>query len=128
MRADKAEAHASAAQDGEGKRNLPGTGEGAEVRAVAAGQTKPQASWLMEAVVERSNMLCAYERVVKNEGAPGVDGLTVAELKPWLQAHWGNPARRTDHAPYTKGNFDRLGILILRFGADAKESECCDEW
>ena len=32
-----------------------------------------------------SNMLCAYERVVKNEGAPGVDGLTVAELKPWLK-------------------------------------------
>jgi RNA-directed DNA polymerase len=89
MRADKAEAHASAAHDGEGKRNLLGTGEGAEVRAVVAGQTKPEASWLMEAVVERGNMLCAYERVVKNEGAPGVDGLTVAKLKPWLQAHWG---------------------------------------
>jgi group II intron reverse transcriptase/maturase len=43
---------------------------------------------LMEAAVERSNMLCAYEREVKNEGAPGVDGLTVAELKPWLKAHW----------------------------------------
>jgi group II intron reverse transcriptase/maturase len=42
----------------------------------------------MEAVVERSNMLCAYERVVANEGAPGVDGLTVAELKPWLKVHW----------------------------------------
>ena len=23
-----------------------------------------------------------------NEGAPGVDRLTVAELKPWLKAHW----------------------------------------
>ena len=42
----------------------------------------------MEAAVERSNMLCAYERVVKNKGAPGVDGLTVSEFKPWLQAHW----------------------------------------
>ena len=42
----------------------------------------------MEAVVERSNMQWAYERGVKNEGAPGVDGLTVAEFKPWLQAHW----------------------------------------
>ena len=42
----------------------------------------------MEAVVERSNMLCAYDRVVSNKGAPGVDGLTVAELKAWLQAHW----------------------------------------
>jgi group II intron reverse transcriptase/maturase len=44
----------------------------------------------MEAVVERSNMLIAYERVVKNQGAPGVDGLTVSELKPWLQRHWAN--------------------------------------
>jgi len=42
----------------------------------------------MEAVVERRNMQCAYGRVVDNEGAPGVDGLTVAELKPWLKEHW----------------------------------------
>ena len=59
MRADKAEAHASAAHDGEGKRNLPGSDMGAEAGAVAAGQTKPEASRLMEAVVEGSNMLCA---------------------------------------------------------------------
>jgi group II intron reverse transcriptase/maturase len=26
--------------------------------------------------------------VVKNEGAPGVDGLTVSAFKPWLQRHW----------------------------------------
>ena len=88
MRADKAEAHASAAHGGEGGRNLPGPGAGAEVRSVAAGETKPEVPRLMEVVVERSNMLCAYERVVANEGAPGVDGLTVAELKPWLKAHW----------------------------------------
>jgi retron-type reverse transcriptase len=42
----------------------------------------------MEAVVERSNLLCAYERVVKNKGAAGVDGLNVTEFKPWLQAYW----------------------------------------
>jgi len=33
-------------------------------------------------------MLCALERVAKNAGAPGVDGLTVTEFKPWLQVHW----------------------------------------
>ena len=88
MRTDEAGAHGSAASPGEGGRNLPGTGAGAEVRAAAGGRTKPEALRVMEAAVERSNMLCAYERVVKNEGAPGVDGLTVAEFKPWLQAHW----------------------------------------
>ena len=27
----------------------------------------------MEAALDRNKMLCAYERVVKNQGAPGVD-------------------------------------------------------
>ncbi len=88
MRTDDAEAYASTASTGKGRRNLPGTGAGAEVRTAAVGRTKPEALRLMEAAVERSNMLCAYERVVKNKGAPGVDGLTVAAFKPWLQAHW----------------------------------------
>ena len=64
MRTDDAEARVSAASTGEGGRNLPGTGAGAEVRTAAAGRTKPEALRLMEAAVERSNMLCAYERVV----------------------------------------------------------------
>jgi RNA-directed DNA polymerase len=42
----------------------------------------------MEAVVERGNMRSAYQRVVSNQGAPGVDGITVAEFKDWLKAHW----------------------------------------
>lgn len=76
----------------------------------------------MEAVVERSNMLCAYERVVKNQGAPGVDGLTVAGLKPWLQAHWSKvrqallageympAAVRTVDIPKPQGGVRTLGI------------------
>jgi len=88
MRVEEAEAYASTASGGEGGRNLPGSGAGAEAGAAGVGRTKPEALRLMEAAVERSNMLCAYERVVKNEGAPGVDGLTVAELKPWLVSHW----------------------------------------
>jgi len=88
MRANEAEAYASVARTEAGRRNLSGAGSGAEAGTAAVVQTKPEALGLMEAAVERSNMLCAYERVVKNEGAPGVDGLTVAEFKPWLQAHW----------------------------------------
>ncbi len=37
-------------------------------------------------------------------------------------------ARGPSHSAYTKGNFDRLGRRNLCFGANPKESECCDEW
>jgi RNA-directed DNA polymerase len=43
----------------------------------------------MEAVVERENMLNALRRVVSNKGAAGVDAMSVDELKPYLQTHWG---------------------------------------
>jgi len=88
MRAEEAEAYASMAGAEKGRRNLSEAGSGAETGTAAVGGTKPEALRLMEAAAERSNMLCAYERVVKNKGAPGVDGLTVSEFKPWLQAHW----------------------------------------
>lgn len=42
----------------------------------------------MEAVVERGNVWLAYRRVVENKGAPGVDGVAVAEFKDWLKEHW----------------------------------------
>jgi group II intron reverse transcriptase/maturase len=42
----------------------------------------------MERVVERSNMRLAYQRVVENKGAAGVDDLGVSELKGWLVVHW----------------------------------------
>ena len=43
---------------------------------------------LMEAVVERGNMTAAYRRVVGNKGVAGVDGMTVNELKPYLNEQW----------------------------------------
>jgi RNA-directed DNA polymerase len=42
----------------------------------------------MEAVVERGNMRLAYQRVIENKGAPGIDGLRVDELKDWLMRNW----------------------------------------
>ena len=42
---------------------------------------------LMEAITDRTNLNLAYERVVANGGAPGVDGMTVDALKPWCRTH-----------------------------------------
>jgi RNA-directed DNA polymerase len=43
---------------------------------------------LMEEVVRRENMKAAYDRVVRNGGAPGVDGVTVEELGDYCREHW----------------------------------------
>jgi len=43
---------------------------------------------LMSAVLERGNLMRAYDRVLRNKGAPGVDGMTVGDLKPYLKTHW----------------------------------------
>jgi len=43
---------------------------------------------LMEQVVGRVNALAALKRVKQNQGSPGVDGMTVDDLSPYLTAHW----------------------------------------
>jgi len=43
---------------------------------------------LMEQVVARANALAALKRVRQNKGSPGVDGMTVDELSPYLAEHW----------------------------------------
>ena len=42
----------------------------------------------MEKVLERRNMQAALRRVKRNRGSPGVDGMTVEELLPYLWEHW----------------------------------------
>lgn len=77
---------------------------------------------LMEAVVERGNLRLAYQRVVENQGAAGVDALTVTELKDHLKRHWPTirarllagtyqpqPVRRVD-IPKPQGGVRTLGI------------------
>ncbi len=94
---------------------------GAEVRTATSEQTKSE-DQLMEQVVERSNLWSAYQRVVKNKGAPGVDDLTVSEFKDWLKVHWPSvkeallagrympqPVRRVD-IPKPSGGIRTLGV------------------
>lgn len=42
----------------------------------------------MEMVVDADNMKAALKRVRKNKGSPGIDGMTVDELKSHLVLHW----------------------------------------
>jgi group II intron reverse transcriptase/maturase len=62
----------------------------AEADVASRARTKAEVATtsLMEAVVERGNLMLAYQRVVANKGAAGVDQLTVSELKDHLKRHW----------------------------------------
>lgn len=88
-------------------------------------RTKAESMSLMEAVCERGNLLKAYERVVRNKGAAGVDGIGVQEFKAHLQRHWPsikghlmagtyvpNAVRRVD-IPKPQGGTRMLGIPTL---------------
>ena len=55
---------------------------------VADPRTKAETIGLMEAVCERGNLWSAYERVVGNKGAAGVDGIDRLAFKAHLQQHW----------------------------------------
>src|SRR5690606_25100753 len=63
-----------------------------------------------EQVVERSNMRRAYERVVKNRGAPGVDRLHTAELRDWLLKHWPSVKRALLEGSYIPSAVRRVDI------------------
>lgn len=64
-------------------------GKGAARQADTAriGPTGDEASLLMEQVVRRENLIAAHQRVVRNGGAAGVDGLTVEQLLDYSRTH-----------------------------------------
>ena len=77
---------------------------------------------LVEAMVERGNMIKAYDRVMSNKGASGIDGMETKELKEYLVAKWAEikkellegaykpkPVRRVE-IPKPNGGMRKLGI------------------
>jgi len=81
---------------------------------------------LMEQVADPANMNRAWKRVKANKGAPGVDGMTIAEALPWLAEHRDEliaslldgsyrpqPVRGVD-IPKPAGGVRQLGIPTVR--------------
>ncbi len=67
-----------------------GTGAGSceERQALTAlAQQRALRQDLMERVASSANLNQAYKRVKANKGAPGVDGMTVQDLRSWLADH-----------------------------------------
>lgn len=69
-------------------RNSREYGIGASISGAMKDNPDQRACNLMEEVVDRGNMMRAWERVRSNKGAPGVDGMRVAELPDYLKDNW----------------------------------------
>jgi len=77
---------------------------------------------LMEEVCERENCWQAYKRVKANKGSPGIDGMSINDLRDYLKQHWPTirkqllcgayqpqPVRRVE-IPKPDGGVRKLGI------------------
>jgi RNA-directed DNA polymerase len=80
---------------------------------------------LLERVLEAQNLRRALQQVRRNQGAPGIDGMTVDDLEEHLKTHWPTiraalvegayapqPVRRTA-SPKPGGGTRNLGIPIV---------------
>lgn len=69
-----------------------GTAEGSlparQTITVCDDSTEQSVMVTMEEVLSRGNMLMAFNRVVSNKGAPGIDGMTVDELWDYCRESW----------------------------------------
>ena len=73
--------------DGSG-RNPRDYEDGVLVAAMSWDDFRSETMQLMDAVIERENMIKALRRVERNKGAAGIDEMLVSELRPYLNTHW----------------------------------------
>ena len=59
-----------------------------EFSATLKGETDEFEYGSLERILSRKNLLLAMKRVISNKGSHGVDGMTVYELKQFLQMNW----------------------------------------
>jgi RNA-directed DNA polymerase len=88
--------------DGKGFERQAGTARGEN-----AGEGAPM---LMEEVLRRENMMVAHARVVKNGGAPGVDGMNIEELWGHCQKHWARIREELLSGTYVPQPIRRMDI------------------
>lgn len=62
--------------------------DSAKVSTASVTWTNAEPDTLMERVLAPANLKRAYQRVVSNKGAPGADGMTVADLAGYVKQYW----------------------------------------
>ena len=85
---------------------------GTEARMARVAPERPAAGHgpSMEAVIQPGNLRKALARVRRNNGAPGIDGMTVDDLGDHLKGHWPEIRFRLLDGTYTPQPVRRVEI------------------
>jgi RNA-directed DNA polymerase len=112
----------SSSRDEQGRQKTPDrgtTGQRQEVKLPMADQRAEPSpardegkanAELWEQVWGKENLLRALERVERNGGAPGIDGMTVEELRPHLRERWLEIREALDQQNYKPSPVRRVEI------------------
>ncbi len=65
---------------------------------------------LLDAVLARDNLARAWRRVKSNKGAPGIDGVTLADWPEHARAHWPSTRERIEAGRYRPQPVRRVDI------------------
>lgn len=71
---------------------------------------RDSAADLLEQILDRDNLNRAYKQVKRNQGAPGIDGMTVEEALPWLREHKDELLQRIREGRYKPSPVRRKNI------------------
>lgn len=67
-------------------------------------------SELLAAVLSSDNLRNAWKRVKANQGAPGIDGIAIADFPAYLRAHWEDTRRQLETGRYRPQAVRRVEI------------------
>ena len=85
--------------------------KGAEpIVAKPASENPASAEQLMEEVCDRENLVRAWKRVCRNQGSPGVDGMTIDDARDYLREHWPGIRSRLLEGTYQPQPVKRVEI------------------
>jgi len=82
----------------------------AEPTAAPGKGTSDASGALWARIWSNQNTVAALKRVESNRGAPGIDGMTVEELRPYLRVHWLEIRAALDQETYRPSAVRRVEI------------------
>ena len=98
------------APNGRGETRAVGSPRAEPLMAKPAPESPAVTERLMEEVCDRENLRGAWKRIQRNQGSPGVDGMSIDDAKNYLREHWPSIRSRLLDGTYQPQPVKRVEI------------------